>query len=397
LIILENLYKKIYRKIAAEFFICDVYIGRIPPYTTYIKEVGVMNRNILPVLPPDAELETIPVLKQLARSNRSLAELKGYASTIPNKHILLNAITINEAKDSAAIENIITTHDELYQAMSQDRHKNPATKEVVNYRRALWYGYEQVTQHEMLTTNMIIDIYTHIENNSSGIRKLPGTVLRNETTGETVYTPPSGEQQILKLMANLEKYMNEDFDGIDPLIKLAVIHYQFESIHPFYDGNGRTGRIVNVLYLILKGLIDSPILYLSRYIIRNKNAYYQLLQEVRTRNNWEDWIVYILTGIEETADDTMALVKKINTEVDAMTAEIKEKLPKIYSKELIDLLFYEFYTKTQYIADGLGVSRRTAVNYLSALEAEGFLESRKLGKERIYQNKRLFDLVKNID
>lgn len=362
-----------------------------------MKEVYVMNQYTLPILPPDAQLETIPVLKQLARSNRSLAELKGYASTIPNKHILLNAVTINEAKDSAAIENIITTHDELYQAMSQDRHKNPATKEVANYRRALWYGYEQVKQREMLTTNMIIDIHAQIENNRSGIRKLPGTVLRNEATGEMIYTPPSGEQEIRKLMANLEKYMNEDFDGTDPLIKLAVIHYQFESIHPFYDGNGRTGRIVNVLYLILKDLLDSPILYLSRYIIRNKNAYYQLLQEVRTKHNWEDWIVYILTGIEETADNTMALVKRINTEVDTMTAEIKEKLPKIYSKELIDLLFYEFYTKTQYIADGLGVSRRTAVNYLSVLEAEGFLVSEKLGKERIYQNKRLFDLVKYAD
>ena len=356
-----------------------------------------MNQNILPILPPNVELETVPVLKQLARSNRSLAELKGYASTIPNKHILLNAITINEAKDSAAIENIITTHDELYQAMSLARHKNPATKEVANYRNALWYGYEQVRQHEMLTTNMIIDIHSRVENNHSGIRKLPGTVLRNETTGETIYTPPSGEREILTLMANLEKYINEDYDSIDPLIKLAVIHYQFESIHPFYDGNGRTGRIVNVLYLILKDLIDSPILYLSRYIIRNRIAFYQLLQEVRTKNNWEDWIVYILTGIEETADNTMALVKRINTEVDAMTAEIKEKLPKIYSKELIDLLFYEFYTKTQYIADGLHVSRRTAVNYLSTLEAEGFLVSVKLGKERIYQNKRIFDLVKYTD
>jgi len=353
-----------------------------------------VNEYELPMLPPKTELETKPVLKQLARSNRALAELKGYAATIPNKHILLNAVTINEAKDSSALENIITTHDELYQAMSQSGYKNPATKEVVSYRSALWYGYEQVKQRDMLTTNMIIDIHSHIENNRAGIRKLPGTVLMNETTGETVYTPPSGEQEILKLMANLEKYINEDFNGIDPLIKLAVIHYQFESIHPFYDGNGRTGRIVNVLYLILKDLLDSPILYLSRYIIRNKTAYYRLLQEVRTDNNWEDWIVYILTGIEETAEDTLDLVKRINAEVNAMTAEIKEKLPKIYSKELIDLLFYEFYTKTQYIAEGLGVSRRTAVNYLSALEEEGFLVSEKLGKERIYQNKRLFDLVK---
>lgn len=348
----------------------------------------------LPMLPPTADLETRPVLKQLARANRTLAELKGYAATIPNKHILLNAVTINEAKDSSALENIITTHDELYRAMSQTGYKNSAAKEVISYRSALWHGFQQVTQYGMLTTNMIIDIHSHIENNRAGIRKLPGTVLRNENTGETVYTPPSGEQQILDLMSNLEKYINEDFDGIDPLIKLAVIHYQFESIHPFYDGNGRTGRIVNVLYLILKDLLDSPILYLSRYIIRNKTAYYQLLQEVRTDNNWPDWVVYILTGIEETAEDTLALVKRINAEVESMTADIKQKLPKIYSKKLVDLLFYEFYTKTQYIAAGLGVSRRTAVNYLSALEEAGFLISEKLGKERIYQNKRLLDLVK---
>jgi Fic family protein len=195
-------------------------------------------------------------------------------------------------------------------------------------------------------------------------------------------------------MSNLEKYINEDFDGVDSLIKLAVIHYQFESIHPFYDGNGRTGRIINILYLVLMELLDSPILYLSSYIIRNKSAYYKLLQEVRTSENWQEWIVYILTGIEETAVETLMLVKKINYEVAVMTAEIKEKLPKLYSKELINLLFYEFYTKIQYIEEGLSVSRRTAVTYLQMLEKEGFLVSEKIGKERIYQNKRLYDLVK---
>ena len=246
----------------------------------------------------------------------------------------------------------------------------------------------------MLTTNMIVEIQGRIEKNGAGIRRLPGTVLRNERTGETVYTPPAGEAEISALLWNLEKYINEDDDDIDPLIKLAVIHYQFESIHPFYDGNGRTGRIINVLYLVLQELLDSPILYLSSYIIRNKSAYYRLLQEVRTHENWEGWIVYILAGIEETAEETLRLVKKINAEVEAMSAEIKIKLPKIYSKELIDLLFYEFYTKTVYIEKGLSVTRKTAVNYLSSLEKEGFLASEKIGKERIYQNKRLYDLVK---
>lgn len=355
-----------------------------------------MSEYKLPILPPDVELETKSVLRQLARANRALAELKGYAATIPNKHILINAITINEAKDSSAIENIITTHDELYKAMSQTGYKNPAAKEVVSYRTALWHGYQLIQERQILTTNMIIDIHAQIENNQAGIRKLPGTVLKNKATGEVIYTPPGSEQEISELMSNLEQYINEDSDGVDPLVKLAVIHYQFESIHPFYDGNGRTGRIINVLYLVLKELLDSPILYLSRYIILNKTAYYTLLQEIRTRGRWEDWIVFILTGIEETAEETLALVKNINAKVDAMTDEIREKLPKIYSRELIDLLFSEFYTKTQYIQEGLGISRRTAVNYLTALEEQGFLVSEKLGKERIYQNKRLFDLVRYI-
>ncbi len=353
-----------------------------------------MNQQKLPMLPPNVELETSAVLKQLARTNRALAELKGYADTIPNKHILINAVMINEAKDSSAIENIITTHDDLYIAMSDASGASPAAKEVVTYRTALWHGYELVRTHKLLTTNMMIEIQEIVEKNRAGIRKLTGTVLRNERTGETVYTPPEGEAEIRELLSNLEKYINEDYKDIDPLIKLAVIHYQFESIHPFYDGNGRTGRIINVLYLVLKDLLDSPILYLSSYIIRNKSAYYRLLQEVRTHENWEEWIVYILKGIEETAEETLKLVKRINAEVEMMSMEIKEKLPKIYSKELIDLLFYEFYTKIVYIENGLSVTRKTAANYLSSLESEGLLTSKKIGKERIYQNKRLYDLVK---
>lgn len=296
-------------------------------------------------------------------------------------------------KDSSAIENIITTHDDLYKAMSDASGASLAAKEVASYRTALWQGYESVKAREMITTNMIIEIQGMIEKNRAGIRKLPGTVLRNERTGETVYTPPVREGEIKELLSNLEKYINEDYNDVDPLIKLAVIHYQFESIHPFYDGNGRTGRIINVLYLVLKELLNSPILYLSSYIIRHKSVYYRLLQEVRTHEHWEEWIVYILTGIEETAEETLMLVKKINVEVEMMSEEIKEKLPKIYSKELIDLLFCEFYTKTSYIENGLSVTRKTAANYLSTLEKEGFLTSEKIGKERIYQNKRLYDLV----
>ena len=346
------------------------------------------------LLPPEADLETKQVLKRLAGAHRALAELKGFADTMPNKNILINAVTINEAKDSSEIENIITTHDELFKAMSQPNYQNPAAKEVVNYRTALWKGYEAIKNTQILTINMMVEIQQNIENNRAGIRKLPGTVLKNEATGEVVYTPPSGEQEIMALLSNLESYMNDDHDEIDPLIKLAVIHHQFESIHPFYDGNGRTGRIINVLYLVQKELLDSPILYLSQYIIRNKTSYYRLLQEVRTKGLWEEWILFMLDAIESTAVETLKLIKKINSLVEKTAEDILTALPKIYSRELVALLFFEFYTKTIYIEKGLRISRKTAVTYLSALEESGFLTSERIGRERIYLNKRLFEVVR---
>ena len=350
--------------------------------------------NTLKLIPPEVELETKRILKQLTRSHRALAELKGFADVIPNKNILINAVTINEAKDSSEVENIITTHDELFKAMSGENYDNPASKEVANYRTALWHGYRLVKEKGFLSTNMMIEIQQLVESNRAGIRKLPGTVLRNDVTGEVIYTPPSGEQEILNLLSNLEKYISDDYDNIDPLVKLAVIHYQFEAIHPFYDGNGRTGRIINILYLVLKELLDSPILYLSKYIIRNKLTYYRLLQEVTVKGKWEDWILFILQGIEETAEETLLLVKEINTLLENTAEQIKEVLPKIYTKELVDLIFYEFYTKISYIQDGLNVSRKTASSYLSSLEEAGFLISVKIGRERIYLNKGLVQIVK---
>ncbi len=355
---------------------------------------GIGMKHELALLPPKGDLETKRVLKQLARTNRALAELKGYARTMPNQHILINAITINEAKDSSAIENIVTTHDEIYKAMSQKTYNNASAKEVINYRSAIWYGYNEVIKKQILTINMIIEIQRIIEGNNAGIRKLPGTILKNERTGETVYTPPESEKEIIDYIKNLEKYINEDFDNIDPLIKLAIIHYQFESIHPFYDGNGRTGRIINILYLILKDLLDSPILYLSKYIIRNKSQYYNHFKEIREKNNFEEWIIYILVGIEETAEETMILIKKINNEMEIMKKELKQQLSKIYSKELLELLFFEFYTKVPYLQEKLGVSDKTAMTYLSKLEEEGFLVSEKVGRERIYKNERLFNIIR---
>jgi Fic family protein len=369
-------------------------MGRIYAYNIGKgRSVIPMKGEIVKLLPPEVDLETKKVLRQLTRSHRALAELKGYADTMPNKNVLINAVTVNEAKDSSEIENIITTHDELFKVMSHPNYNNPAAKEVMNYRTALWNGYTMVKENQLLTTNMIIEIQQFIEENRAGIRKLPGTVLRNETTGEVIYTPPSGEQEIRSLLANLEKYINDDYDQVDLLVKLAVVHFQFESIHPFYDGNGRSGRIINVLYLVLKELLDSPILYLSKYIIRNKTAYYRLLQEVRTVVNWEEWILYILDGVEQTAEETLILVKKINKIIEQTADDIRLALPKIYSKDLVDLLFFEFYTKISYIEEGLHVSRKTASGYLISLEEAGFLTSHKIGKEKIFMNQRLFNVV----
>lgn len=350
----------------------------------------------LPLLPCSMNFESINILKQLAKTNRALAELKGYSDTMPNKNILINAVTINEAKDSSAIENIITTHDELYKAMVQKDYNNPNAKEIINYRTAIWHGYKLIIKNGLLTTSMIIEIQKTIENNNAGIRKVPGTVLKNDGTGEVIYIPPFGEKNLLDYMTNLERYINDDnIDNIDPLIKLAIIHYQFESIHPFYDGNGRTGRIINVLYLVLKGLLDSPILYLSKYIINNKNEYYGLLQKVRTHGEWEQFIIYMLIGIEQTSQNTLSIIKKINNAIEDMSLNIKLKLPKVYSKDLVDLLFVEFYTKISYIEYGLGVNRKTASNYLNKLEGEGFLTSETIGKEKIFKNKLLYDLILN--
>jgi Fic family protein len=346
------------------------------------------------MLPPDIELETKTVLKKLTKAHRALSELKGYANMIPNKNILINAVLINEAKDSSEIENIITTHDELFKAITVENYKSPAAKEVVDYRTALWHGYNLVSEKNMITSNMLIAIQQLIILNRAGIRKQVGTVLKNEGTGEIVYTPPVGEQEILKLLTNLETYINSD-DETDPLVKLAVIHYQFEAIHPFYDGNGRTGRILNILYLVLKGLLDSPILYLSKYIIRNKPDYYQLLNEVTKTGRWEDWVLYVIAGIEETATETLSLVKSIDAFINKTAAGIKQALPDLYSRELVDLLFFEFYTKNSYLIEGLGISRRTAYTYLSKLLEKGFLQEKKVGKAKIYFNEGLFELVKD--
>ena len=341
----------------------------------------------------NVNLKTNKILEQLTLSSRALAELKGYSNTISNMHILINAVTINEAKDSSAIENIVTTHDDIYKVLTESGYKEENAKEVVDYRNAIWLGYEQIKNDGYINTNTIIKIQGTIEHNNAGIRKLPGTELKNSITGETIYTPPQSEQEITGYLKNLEDFINNNEDGIDPLIKVCLVHYQFESIHPFYDGNGRTGRILNILYLVLNNLIDSPILYLSKYINKTKQEYYKLFNEVRDNNNFEDWILYILKGIEITSKETITLIEKIQNEMKDYKEEFINKLPKIYSKELLESLFYEVYTKISYIEKICNVTRLTASSYLNQLEEIGLLESEKIGRERLYKNIRLIKLL----
>ena len=355
------------------------------------------NQNVK--LPLKQNLETTKVLKQLTKTSRALAELKGVAKTIPNQNILINAIMINEAKTSSSIENIVTTHDEIYRAMVNPSNTTPEAKEVVDYRSAIWEGYKSIKENKLITKSTITKIQEKIEHNNAGFRKTPGTVIKNTTTNEIIYTPPQTYNEIIDYLNNLEVYINSIDDDIDPLIKLAIIHYQFESIHPFYDGNGRTGRILNILYLVYMELLETPILYLSKYIIKNKIEYYKLFQETRKTQNYENWIVYLLKGIEQTSKETINMINKISNEIIDMKHELKNNpiSSKIYSKELLEALFFEFYTKIPYIQEQLKVSDKTAQKYLDTLVNLGFLSSDKIGRERIYKNERLFNIIKNFD
>ena len=352
--------------------------------------------NDLPLLPPNEFLvETISILKQESKSAVALAELKGLANTLPNPNILINAVILKEAQASSGIENVITTQDKLYQALyAKSTKPDVATKEVLRYREALLMGTRLIKEREFLNTNGIIAIQKELEENNAGLRILQGTKLINDSTNEVIYTPPDNFDTISDLMKNLEEYLNNDSDDISPLIKLAIQHYQFESIHPFYDGNGRTGRIINVLYLILKGLLNEPVLYLSSFIIQNKGDYYRLLQEVRTKNNWEDWILYMLKGVEQTAQSTIEQINKINLLFNETQKLVQEKLPRIYSKDLIEQLFIHPYSKIEFLVNNLGIERKAASRYLNGLEEIGILKSQQKGKEVIYINIKLYNLLK---
>ncbi len=333
-----------------------------------------------------ARFETPVILKKLAISSRRLAELKGIAGSIPNQGILINTLGLQEAKDSSEIENIITTHDELFKDdVLPEAFANPAAKEVLRYRQALLVGFEQVKSSGLLTANHIIQIQAELERNNAGFRKLPGTALK-DSGGQTVYTPPQEPAEIVALMSDLERFINDtELYAVDPLIKMALIHHQFESIHPFYDGNGRTGRILNVLYLVKEGLLDIPVLYLSSHIVRTKADYYHLLQTVREHDRWEDWVFYMLEAIEQTAVQTIVTIQAIKTALLDYKHRIRAEY-KFYSQDLINNLFTHPYTKIEFVQRDLQVSRITAIKYLDVLTEGGFVQKQKMGRGNYYVN-----------
>ena len=333
-----------------------------------------------------ARFDTPAILKKLAASSRRLAELKGIAASIPNQGILINTLGLQEAKDSSEIENIVTTHDELFKDdVNPEDFANPAAKEVLRYRQALRYGFEQVRASGLLTANHIVGIQAELEQNNAGFRMLPGTELK-DGGGTTVYTPPQNPTDIVALMSDLERFINQDdLSGVDPLIKMALIHHQFESIHPFYDGNGRTGRIMNVLYLVKEGLLDIPVLYLSNHIVRTKADYYRLLQSTRDQDTWEDWVLYMLNAVETTAQQTISTVNAIKAALFNYKHRIRAGY-KFYSQDLINNLFTHPYTKIEFVQRDLQISRMTATKYLEELVAGGFVSKHKGGRSNYYIN-----------
>jgi len=347
-------------------------------------------------LPPkQEEVETIKVLRQVIKTARALAELKGIAKTIPNQAMLINAIVLQEAKDSSEIENIITTQDELYKALTVRNTKiSPETKEVVNYRRAIFAGFDIVQKQGFLRVNDIVTIQQILVENTAGIRSTPGTVLKNDKTGEIVYTPPQDKQEIIELLSNFILHFNQKEQDLNPLINLAILHYQFESIHPFYDGNGRTGRILNILYLILNGLIEIPILYLSSYIIQNKPEYYRLLNQTNKTGSWEEWIIFMLKAVESTSVQTIERISLIRNLLEKTLVKVQKESPKIYQKELVELLFEQPYSKIEFVVNRLKVERKAASRYLKELENIEVLKSYKVGRETLYINSELIEILK---
>lgn len=347
----------------------------------------------LPLLPPKQDCETVTILRALAKASRALGQLKGEVSKIPNSEILIDTLVLQEAKDSNEIENIVTTDDEIYQAAIDEAIASITAKEAVNYAKAIKIGWNIVREKGILTSNDIHMIQSILAPNRP-LRKLPGTVLKNPKTEEIVYTPPQDHGVILDLLSNLDKYINDsDFHLIDSLIKMPIIHYQFESIHPYYDGNGRTGRLINILYLIQQGLLDIPVLYLSSYIIKHKADYYRLLQSVRTDDALEEWIVWLLNGVEQTAKETIVVVNNIKRLMEDYKKEIRSHFL-FYGHDLINSLFKHPYTKIDFLERELKIHRNTSASYLNSLADYGLLTKFKIGKSNYYINEPLLKILK---
>jgi len=347
--------------------------------------------------PPVQDLETRRVLKKSLQANKYLAELKGLAQSIPNQSILINTLSLQEAKDSSEIENIVTTYEDLFKADKYVKSLPPATKEVYRYADALLAGFEAVDKKGFISLNHIKKIHSVLTDSEAGFRTQAGTELRNEQTGETVYVPPQNPDNLTALLSQLELYVNRDIDDtVDDLVRMALIHHQFESIHPFSDGNGRTGRILNILYMILKGLVDIPILYLSRYITSTKTDYYRLLQDVRDTGEWEDWILYILEGVEVTSKHTIEVIHVLKEMMQNTKNAMRENLPKIYSQDLLNIIYRHPYTKTINVINELQVSRPTATRYLEQLAAHNILNREKIGRDVFYINDGLANLFFNM-
>ncbi|MEK7663469.1 MAG: Fic family protein [Actinomycetota bacterium] len=336
------------------------------------------------------------VLKALNLASRALADLKGQARTIPNQGILIDTLTLQEAKASSEVENIVTTQDELFQAdLFPDDPQSPAAKEVARYRDALRLGLNRLVDTGGLIPNStLIDMFQLLKDRDDGFRVTPGTALKNERNGDIVFVPPQDANEILTLMTALERFVNDDaLSDLDPMIKMALIHHQFESIHPFPDGNGRIGRILNVLYLTRTGLLDIPILYLSRHITRNKGDYYRLLQAVRDDGVWEEWLIFMLEGVAQTAKTTLRLVEGIGELMHEAKHRMRSELPKLYSQELLNNLFRHPYTRIEYVQNDLNITRQTAARYLDTLAEHGFVDKHRAGKNNYFINTRLVRLL----
>lgn len=353
----------------------------------------------IPDLPPSVDLETVAVLKALAKANRALAELKGRAATIPNQGILIDTLALQEAKASSEIENIVTTQDELFHAdLQMEGPGSPAAKEVALYRDALKLGFHHLQESDGLITNRtLIEMFRLLKRREGGFRVTPGTALKNDFTGEVVYVPPQDAREIEAAMAALERFINEDkHSTLDPLVKMALIHHQFESIHPFPDGNGRIGRILNVLYLTRAGLLETPILYLSRHITRNKVDYYRLLQMVRSEGAWEEWVLYMLEAVAETAQTTLALVEGIRSQMASVKKRMRKELTNLYSQDLLNNLFRHPYTRIEFVVQDLHISRQTAAKYLDLLAEKGFVAKQRSGRSNYYINTDLVHLFLDV-